>query len=177
MDKIFISKISEEVHQLKGFDETGCYGCSCDDACCSYGADVDKLSYQLIIQYKDFIEPVIQEKIENCFEDSWLNDKEFLGEAAIRSKTKKGKCIFNLQEKKGCILFKLVFNDHFPPRLIPSICRLYPITWQHGQLEIYKLIEPQCNCLDIKNKSKSSIFMTQQKAIEDIFEIDKSCYL
>ena len=176
MHKIKISEISGDVFKQKGFDERGCYGFSCKGICCAHGADVDKETYDLIVQHKKLIEPVIQEKVENCFDDKWFSDSEYLGKDAVRSKVRNGKCIFTIPQESGCILFRLAFEQNLPHRLIPSICRLYPITWNYGRLEVYEEIEPSCNCLDIENAGALTIFETQKNVLEDIFEFENNIF-
>jgi hypothetical protein len=174
MKKIKISEISNDVFKQKGFGHKGCYGSSCEANCCAHGADVDKETYEFIIQHKNLIEPVIQEKIENCFIGEWSEDSEYLGNNAIRSNIRNGTCIFSIPQEKGCILFKLAMEKNIPQRLVPSICRLYPITWNYGRLEVYEEIEHSCDCLDHKNTTALNIFQTQKNEIEDIFEIEEN---
>ncbi len=174
MDKIKISKIAEEVHALRGFDEQGCLGSPCGDICCEHGADVDREAFDLILKHKDKIEYLNNIKFEDFFEGEWSGDSDFLGGNSIRSKVgASGRCIFRVPDNKGCILFKLVMQEGLPRRIIPSICRLFPLTWDNGLLEYYDKgnIPITCNCLEIENTTTKSVFETQQDAIEDIFEI------
>lgn len=168
MDKIKITTLSPCVKN-KGFDERGCYGCKCNDACCRYGADIDKISYDLIIKHKALVENIIKEKVENCFEKEPDTDPEFLGGSARRSIVKNGFCVFHLKEGKGCSLYKLVSKDKIPKRIIPSICRLYPLTWENGRLYFENDVESTCNCLEAENVTKRTLFETQAAEVDDIF--------
>jgi hypothetical protein len=174
MNKIRITEISAEVYAHKGFDEQGCMGSPCRDICCEYGADVDKEAYDLIWEHREEIERISNARFEEFFEPDWSGDRDFLGGNSIRSKVgSAGCCIFRLPEQKGCILFKLAAEERLPRRIIPSICRLFPLTWNNEALEYYEKenIPVTCNCLELRNRTERTVFETQQEAIEDIFEI------
>ncbi|MFH1275681.1 MAG: hypothetical protein ABIH82_01065 [Candidatus Woesearchaeota archaeon] len=177
VNKIKISKISEECFQQKGFDEKGCFNCSCNDSCCRYGADFDKESYDLVLSNKNLIEPLIKMKIENCFEKEFSDDKEFLGNNSIRSLTGKNSfCVFHNSAGKGCVLYNLVNQNKINKRIVPSICRLFPLSWGDGQLYVStdeeSCFPKDCNCLHIKNVTSKSIFETQKNEMDDIFNIE-----
>ena len=176
-DKITITHISERLLSHKGFDEIGCFGCPCKDACCRFGADIDKESYDLIWKNKAAIETLIKRPLSECFEKEWSGDPEYLGGNSIRSTVnKKGFCSFHMPDGKGCALYFLLRTKNIDRRLIPSICRLFPITWENGNLSLYSelpehKIPKTCNTVDPNNVTKQSIYETQQKEIEDIFTI------
>ncbi len=170
--KITITDISDDVLKKKGFDHKGCYGCSCNDSCCRYGCEVDKESYDLIFQNRKIIEKSIGIKLEECFEKEWSDDDEYLGNNSVDTKTFKGYCAFKLKDKKGCILFELVSKNKVSRRIIPSICRLYPLTWGNGKLTITDDREKHCNYLQKDNKSKKTVLETQMEHVKDIFHIE-----
>ncbi|MFA5856840.1 MAG: hypothetical protein WC867_05750 [Candidatus Pacearchaeota archaeon] len=178
MDKIKINHVSKLLFKKKGFAKNGCINADCKDGCCKNPADIDKETYELILKNKKAIEKILNRKIEDCFKKRWYNGN-FLGKKYIKSNTRKdGYCMFHLNEKKGCSLFKLVYEKGYDKRLIPTICRLFPITWTEDSLiyydEIYKGYIPKgCNCLDPNNKTKNSIYETQKDHIKDIFDIKK----
>jgi hypothetical protein len=172
MDKISISKIEPLVFSQLGFDECGCLGCPCNDSCCGYGADVDRESYKLIFSHRNQIEKIIGIKLEQCFSGKWSKDREFLGGNSIRAKKlRRGKCAFHLPKGKGCALYQLAWGGKAEMRIIPSICRLYPVSWNNGRIYLCRKIEIDCNCIDSKNRSKMSVFEHHKKAVEDIFKI------
>ncbi len=224
-DKIKITKISKLCFAQKGFEKNGCLRCNCKDSCCKdTGADFDKESYDFVMSHKNLIEPLIKEKIENCFKKSWSRDKEFLGKNSIRSvKGDRGYCIFHNPKGKGCILYNLVNTNKINPtsgqapryqgeffmssigsaddliaialhprgkprgvrapiinkRIVPSICRLFPLSWEHGKLIVYTeqkekgcVIPRDCNCVKSENTTSKNILETQKNAINDIFDID-----
>ena len=174
MKKIKITRIDDAVYAHRGFDESGCIKSQCTDMCCAYGTDVDREAYELIKQHKEQIELLSAVAFEDFFENTWSGDRDFLGGDSIRSRIgKEGCCIFRFPEQKGCILFKLAMEDGLPRRIIPSICRLFPLTWNNGTLEYYERehVPEACNCLEAQNREGRSIFETQRESIEDIFEI------
>jgi len=176
--KIKISKISKKCFLQKGFNEKGCYGCKCDDACCKYGTDFDQESFNLVIQNKDIIEKLIGKKINDCFRKTFSKDSEYLGNNSIRSvKGENGFCIFHSKQGKGCILYQLVRSGKISNRrIIPSVCRLFPLTWDNGKLQVYDeqegyIIPHDCNCIEKENTTKKNILETQKSEIEDIFDL------
>ncbi len=174
MKKIRISCIDKSVHSFRGIDGTGCFHTECNDECCRYGADIDKESYDLILKNRRIIEKEIGRKIETCFKKRWLDDEHYLGGNAIETKVgPSGFCMLHSSEGKGCALYKLVHENDLPRRMIPSICRLYPLTWADEHLTIADDIYPTCNCTK-GDAFADSIFATQKKEIEDIFHIEAS---
>ena len=171
MDKIPIKKVSAGCHKQKGFDSRGCLGTNCGDACCRYGADFDQESANIVFQNRKKVERLIKNKLEKCYLKVTLNDPEFLGGNARRSRVRDGFCVFHNPHGKGCVLFVLATRGEIPIRAVPSICRLYPLTWGNGRIIVYDQIEKGCNTVIRSNKTKDSAFQTQKKAIEDIFSL------
>lgn len=169
MHKIRITKIAKEVNTSRGFDERGCYGMPCDDACCFGGCDVDKESYDLIIKHRDIIEKELAIKLDKFSKRRWSGDDDYLGSNSVESNEKiTEQCIFHLPKRKGCALYKLVAEKNLPRRIIPTICRIYPLNWDRGLLYLNEDIPKTCNCTC--NNSGKNILETQKKEIEDIFE-------
>ncbi len=177
--KIKIAAVSKLASSQKGFDEKGCFGCKCKDSCCRYGADFDKEAYDLVIVNKNLIEPLIGRKIEDCFEKKWSDDTEFLGNNSVRSiKNEQDFCIFHNTKGKGCMLYNLANTQGINRRIVPSICRLFPLSWRKGTLivaneEKGSAIPDDCNCVDPQNTTSKSIVETQKDEIKDIFEMKK----
>ncbi|MFH1332165.1 MAG: hypothetical protein ABIH63_02670 [archaeon] len=170
MDKIRITKVAKEVNTCKGFDERTCYGTPCDDACCIGGCDIDKESHDLIIKHKGSIGKTLAITPKKFFKGKWSGDPDYLGGNSVESnENKTGQCIFHLPKGKGCALYKLVTEKNLPRRVIPTICRIYPLNWNRGVLYFEKDLEKTCNCAC--NKSDKNILETQKEEIEDIFEI------
>jgi hypothetical protein len=180
-NKIPLTQISPNCHTQKGFDSRGCYNSNCQDLCCKcliedkFGADFDKESYELVIKHKDLIQPLVNRPIETCFDTKFSGDKHFRGNNSIRSlKGENDYCVFHKKDKKGCILYDLVLNSDIDLRIIPSICRLFPLTWDKHTLIVYNeqkdsFIPKDCNCSDSTNTTSKTLLETQKSAIADIF--------
>jgi hypothetical protein len=76
-------------------------------------------------------------------------------------------------------LYQLVQSEKIKnKRIIPSICRLFPLTWDNKELKVYDeqqgcIIPTDCNCIESSNKTKDNIFETQKQEINDIFDINE----
>ena len=187
-NKIKITRITEGCFLQKGFDNgpfKGCFNAKCGedqkgDACCRYGCDVDKESYDLMMINREIVEAAIGQPLSLAFKGRWFgtSKEEYLGGEAIRSRTRKedGFCVFHSKNSKGCTLVKLVLDRGISKRIIPTICRIYPLAYHNNKLgtydEILKVpIEKGCNCISEENKTTESLFIGQKNEIEDIFEI------
>lgn len=171
MEKIEIREVSEKLFRQKGFREKGCYNSICMDACCRKGCDVDKESYELIVKHREVIERTLGRSLEQCFESDWSGQTDFLGQNSIASTVINGMCPFHISAGKGCVLWQMVMRDNCPRRLIPSTCRLYPVTWNLGVLNIVDGIEQECTCLHPLQCGTVTLWESQREAIEDIFRI------
>lgn len=170
MAKVQIKKISEKVFVQKGFTEKGCFSSMCMDACCRKGCDVDKETYNLILEHRVDIERLLGKSLDECFVQEWSGEIDFLGENSISSTVINGMCPFHTIYGKGCVLWQMVIHDNCPRRMIPSTCRLYPLTWHDGILDIVGTIEPECCCLDSTCCGAKNLWQSQLEAIEDIFQ-------
>ncbi len=154
----------------------GCIGSNCSDACCKYGADFDRAAFELVFKHREQVESLTGLTVEHCFENEWSGEVDYLGGDSIRSKVgPSGYCVFHTPEGKGCILYKLVMTADVSRRVLPSVCRLYPLTWGGGELAVYNesgedIIEPDCVCLNPDKSSSCNLLVTQKHEIDDIFE-------
>lgn len=176
--KIHISRISTRARQSRGFDESGCFGCACVDGCCRYGADFDLETVDLLLQHRSLIEARIGRTIEDCFETTHGTNPEFLGGGSWRSRTgQDGFCVFHKLRGKGCVLFELALHHGCPPRIVPTICRLFPLTWDRGEILFYDELPDGeiplvCNIRDPENRTSRLAVETQKLVIEDVFDCD-----
>lgn len=172
MNKIPIKKISKKCFTTSGFGG-GCLEASCGDACCRYGADFDKASYDLVLAHRGLIEEKTGVKLEDCFDNEWTGEDEYLGGDCMCSTVlPEGHCAFHSPSGKGCVLYQLVHEKGLPRRVIPSICRLYPLTWGNGHLMVYdedgEDFEKGCACFDPRLRASKSLLETQKHEIDDI---------
>jgi len=174
MDKIEIDQIADEIFSHRGFGERGCYSSACLDNCCRLGSDVDRESYEIIWTYKDEIEGMLGLGLDQCFDKEWSGHTDFLGRNSIATTVINGTCAFHMSSGKGCVLWRIVMLGKGSRRMIPSTCRLYPVTWDKGRMHLVECIERGCNCLDPVNSGPNNMWETQREAIEDIFLIKGS---
>jgi len=171
MDKIKIVGVAANVYTHKGFADKGCYASCCTDNCCRRGCDMDKETYELILLHREKIEKKLGFSLELCFENEWSGQVDFLGQNSISTTVLNGICSFHVTNGKGCVLWQMVFESNCSKRIVPSTCRLYPITWNDGVLQVVDAIEQECNCVDQGNCTCANLWDTQREAIEDIFSI------
>ncbi|MCK4846061.1 MAG: hypothetical protein KAS88_00200 [Deltaproteobacteria bacterium] len=175
--KIKIKTIDPDIATQKGLFNEGCYGSGCNDICCEYGCDVDYASYKLILKHKKLIEPLIKAKVEDCFSTELKVDDDYIGggfrETAVRDSDER--CAFHLRKKKGCSLFYLWMTKGLTKRLIPTICRTYPITWHRGHLFVDRPLRSICKCLESSGGKKvPSLYETQKKEVKALFDLPKN---
>ncbi|MDW7774187.1 MAG: hypothetical protein SCH71_14980 [Desulfobulbaceae bacterium] len=170
MEKISIIKVSEKLFIHPGFRDKGCYSSGCRDACCRRGCDVDRESYDMIMEHRENIEGLLGRSIDRCFDREWSGQEDFLGHNSIASTIINGTCPFHTPSGKGCVLWQMVFRNNVPLRIVPSTCRLYPVTWNKGVLDIVDCIEKECSCLDPFNSV--TLWDSQKDAINDIFQLN-----
>jgi hypothetical protein len=150
----------------------------CLDICCENGCDVDLASLRLIYRYRHMIEPLIKAKVEECFSTGFKADDDYIGgayrETAVRDRD--GRCAFHLVGRKGCSLFYLWMKKRLPKRLVPTICRTYPITWHRGRLFVDRPLRWACKCREKtpRGMKAPSLFETQKREIRVLFDIQQT---
>ncbi len=173
--KIPISTIHPAAIKTNGLYDEGCWGCNCDDECCELGCDVDLATLKLIMLYRDIIEPLIKTDIEKCFSTGVVEDDDFIGggyrSTAVRDSD--NRCAFHLREKRGCALFNVRANHKLPKGIIPTICRIYPLTWHRGLLYVDSPIRKLCKIREKPPKGTRvpSLLETQGKEVSALFQI------
>lgn len=178
MNKIKINTIPTQITKYKGFSSKGCLGTPCNDKCCTFGSDVDKESFELMHKHRPLLETTINRNLDDCFE-TWSGDDEYLGNNSIRSRVgEDGYCVFHNPEGKGCVLYMMVYGNNISRRLVPSICRLFPLTWQKGvlcfSLELGQdLIPPRCDLRRQEEEGQRTAMETQSDEFFDIFALEE----
>jgi len=179
MKKIPITKIDPDVFHLRGIAEGSFSKClespcgrSKGDGCCWWGVSVDRESYGLMKKHQKRLDAFLPVPLDECFEGT-NDDPEFLGGGAIDTKVRKDHwCALHHTDKRGCALVDFVFKNGLPHRMIPSACRIYPLTWERGKLKVAKTIYKNCHCLLDQHTVDESFFESHRKELEDIFAID-----
>ncbi len=179
--KIRIKKVDPEIMTQKGLFGDGCYGSRCEDECCEWGCDVDFESYLLIKKYRHLIEPLIKARIEDCFATGIIKDNDYLGGAYRETVVRESdnRCAFHLIGRKGCSLFYLWAKKGLPKRIIPTICRTYPITWHRGKLFVDRPLKRACKCMERTPRGEKvpSLYETQRRDIWALFDIQDKKFL
>lgn len=175
MKKIKIRRVDEEIKKRKGLFDGGCKTARCNDDCCMWGCDVDASSLKLILKHKGVIEPLIGRTVEECFSTPVKRDNDYVGGAYRETLVRKedGRCAFHLAGKRGCSLF-IAWAKHGAPKMtVPTICRIYPVTWHRGKLFADSPIKKLCKCMEKTPRGEKvpSMFETQKKEILALFEI------
>lgn len=174
VNKISITEVDPRTKTQKGLFGEGCYESQCTDDCCEWGCDVDLATLKLINKHRDLIEPLIGARIEDCFSTKLKEDDDYIGGAYRETSVRKSdsRCAFHLVGKKGCSLFLLWATKKLPKKIVPTICRTYPITWHRGRLFVDSL-RKVCKCKEKTPKGMEvpSLFETQKKEIRALFDI------
>jgi hypothetical protein len=173
--KIRIKEIAPEVFTFRGFDRRGCFKHGCEDLCCIGGVEVDKQAYDLMCEHRDLIEGRLGRPLESCFEGEWTGDSGFHGGDSVNSAVygEDDYCAFHEREGRGCVLYSLAAREGVNVRVVPAVCRLYPLTWADGMLHVSEHLEAMCNCLAIDNVTTNTLLVTQREPIEDLFVLDE----
>jgi len=174
-NKIRIKSVDPEVFTHKGLFDEGSYGSKCNDDCCVYGCDVDYASYKLILKYRKMIEPLIKARVEDCFATRLKKDDDYIGGAFRETEVRESDdlCAFHLRGRKGCSLFYLWAKKGLPKRLVPTICRVYPITWHRGRLFVDRPLKRACKCREARPAGVErvpSVFDTQRRDVMALFD-------
>lgn len=175
--KIPITSIDPACHDHNGLYDEGCYGCGCNDDCCQWGCDIDVATLKLIFKNRKLIEPLIKTKLEDCFQTGLKEDDDYAGgayrETAVRKEDTR--CFFHLHKPRGCSLFYLWAKKGLPKRIVPTICRVYPITWHRGRLFVDTPLRKLCKAKEktAKGVKVPSVFETQRKELRVLFDIKK----
>lgn len=107
----------------------------CHDICCSYGCDVSRDEVARIMAHKEELEKLLKLPAERWFKQHWTKDSDFPSGEFVRSRVRRGKCVFYAHELRGCMLHRFAVRERFDPHLIkPMVCFMFPATWENGNL-------------------------------------------
>lgn len=174
--KLSINKIDPELFAVNGLFDDGCYGSDCDDICCKYGCHVDLGAIKIIEQNKKAIERMTKRKLEDCFCTPIIKNDDYLGGGYRESDThdEVDMCAFHFQDKIGCSLFYLWAKKGVSKRILPTICRTFPLTWHEGELMVDRPIRSECKALEAvtpRGRTVPNLFETQKKEVFSLFDI------
>lgn len=114
-----------------------CMKCTfCEDACCSWGADVDLLNVERILAEGKALEDYV-----GVPRDQWLAPGEPAAEPELpgggyrRTAVRDGRCIFLDRKGRGCKLHSYMLAQGRPYNAIkPLVCALYGVSFDAGVL-------------------------------------------
>jgi hypothetical protein len=116
------------------------------DACCQHGADVDLFERDAILKRAPAIAGVLGEEFRDT--SRWFDAREPEADAETPSgmlirtglvdlANEASGCVFLQHDGRGCALHRAALAESFDPAEIkPQVCRLYPLTWGDGRLEL-----------------------------------------
>ena len=131
-----LSRVDREIFALRYF--TKCMQCAfCNDACCTYGVDVDAENVARIEAHADALE-----KFTGITRDAWFTgevtvDREFPGGRHTRTRVVGRGCVFLDPSPggRGCLLHRYAVENGIDyHELKPMVSALFPLTFDDGLL-------------------------------------------
>ena len=114
-----------------------CMQCTfCNDQCCSYGADVDMVNVNRIMNKAGELE-----EFTGIGRDKWFYPKkrkldyEYPGHDYTRTTMRKDKCVFLNKNGRGCLLHSFALAKGYDyHEFKPFFCTIFPVTYNDGVL-------------------------------------------
>ncbi|PZR10727.1 MAG: hypothetical protein DI536_18770 [Archangium gephyra] len=129
-----LKQVDTDIFKLRYFGK--CMQCTfCHDSCCQYGCDVNLAERDRILAVKDELKPFVKSPPEMWFKDEVKEDPEYESGKFVRSQTVNGACVFLNPNGRGCGIHSFCLStgrDYH--RIKPSVCWLFPVTWDKGVL-------------------------------------------
>lgn len=130
-----IHSVDTDIFQLTYFMH--CMQCTfCNDQCCFFGADIDMLNVNRILDKADELEKFMGIKRDIWFypkKRKW--DHEYPGHDYTRTTKRKNACIFLNRKGRGCLLHSFALNKGYDyHEFKPFFCTIFPVTYFEGIL-------------------------------------------
>ena len=110
------------------------------DACCQYGCDVDLHERDAILAKRDAIQRVLAPAVRELpwFDESApQRDPDVPSGTVVRTAVHAGGCLFLAHDGRGCAIHRASLEQGWDFRGVkPSICRLYPLSYEHGAIVV-----------------------------------------
>lgn len=137
----------------------------CRDVCCSYGCDISRSEVIRIMERRGELEKLLKVPATRWFKQRWTKDADFPSGEFVRSRVRRGKCVFYAHELRGCMLHRFAVKEGFDPHLIkPMVCFMFPATWQNGNLLVAGFLsELPCHAQGV------TVFESQKREINCYF--------
>lgn len=129
-----LQQVDTDIFKLRYFGK--CMQCTfCHDSCCQYGCDVNLAERDRILALKDELRPFVKSPPEMWFKDEVKEDPEYESGKFVRSQTVNGACVFLNPNGRGCGIHSFCLSTGLDyHRIKPSVCWLFPVTWDKGVL-------------------------------------------
>jgi Fe-S-cluster containining protein len=129
-----LKQVDPRIFQLRYFGH--CMQCTfCGDSCCQYGCDVNLAERERILAHKDELAAFIGVPVEQWFTTEEKEDPEYESGRFVRTRTRKGACVFLNPKGRGCGIHAFALSKGLDyHRIKPSVCWLFPVTWDKGVL-------------------------------------------
>ena len=129
-----IRAVDPDIFNFRYF--THCMSCTfCDDACCSYGVDIDVENMARLKALGPDFAQAVGTPPEDWFMEEIESDVEFPGGAAGRTRAVDGACVFLDRKQRGCKIHAYCLTNGIDYHLLkPLVSILFPLTFEHGAL-------------------------------------------
>ncbi len=148
------------------------------DACCQHGADVDLFERDAILKRA----PAIAAVLEPPFRDAarWFDEREperdpetpsgtLIRTGMVDPADEASGCVFLQHDGRGCALHRAALAESFDPAEIkPQVCRLYPLTWGEGRLDL----SDDWNRYSCAHAGQRSIYRVMRDTIGDLLGLE-----
>lgn len=115
---------------------THCLRCGfCHDWCCASGVDMDLVHHAQVLEHAAELETFIGIPRQRWFQRRTQADEEFPGGGAVRTRTRRGACVFLNRGGRGCQLHAYADSRGIDYHDLKSIVDcLFPLTFSAGLL-------------------------------------------
>ena len=129
-----LTSVDPAIFTLRYF--TNCMACGfCKDACCDHGVDIDLGNAARLKALPPDFHDRIGAPAEDWFTDEILSDPEFPGGQHVRTKVRRGTCIFRNRDARGCAIHAYCLEKGLDyHRFKPMVSALFPVTFEKGVL-------------------------------------------
>jgi Fe-S-cluster containining protein len=129
-----LKQVDTDIFKLRYFGH--CMQCTfCADSCCQYGFDVNLAERDRILAHQDELKAFVKSPPEQWFKEQVFEDPEYETGKFVRSNVVGGACVFLNPNGRGCGIHAYALAKGLDYHAIkPSVCWLFPVTWDKGVL-------------------------------------------
>lgn len=154
IDHPVIRKVDRNIFLVGFVEDCVRHSCRCrdegdrlrPDACCQHGADVDLFERDAILRRASAVAEVLTPEFKDP--ELWFDTREpeahpetpsgtLIRTGMVDPADEASGCVFLQHDGRGCALHRAALAADFDPAEIkPQVCRLYPVAWAEGKLEL-----------------------------------------